>query len=150
MCIRDSFTLVRVAPKNLGGMGQNAVQAGKRWGFYPLITSSHVNDSTYFANMRLNIIQHPAGRPKEVALHSNHLDRLLGSHVRYTTDTEGGSSGSPVFDNRWVLVALHHAAGEKNPDGSWKNNQGVRIDRIISDIKSSPKISTEIKTELGF
>lgn len=29
--------------------------------------------------------------------------------ARYRADTEGGSSGSPVLNNEWNLVALHHA-----------------------------------------
>lgn len=45
------------------------------------------------------------------------------TRVRYTTNTEGGSSGSPVFDMLWNLSALHHYG-----DPDWKNpiyNQGV-------------------------
>jgi len=100
--------------------------------------------------MSLNIVQHPDGRPKEVAIHNNFFERLLPNHIRYTTDTEGGSSGSPVFDNRWIVFALHHSAGDQNPDGSWKNNEGVRIDKIIHHILSSADIPNNIKAELGF
>jgi V8-like Glu-specific endopeptidase len=28
--------------------------------------------------------------------------------VRYAVNTEPGTSGSPVFDKDWRLVALHH------------------------------------------
>ena len=31
-----------------------------------------------------------------------------GTRVRYANNTEPGSSGSPVFDINWNLVALHH------------------------------------------
>jgi V8-like Glu-specific endopeptidase len=31
--------------------------------------------------------------------------------VQYTTDTLPGSSGSPVFNDNWEVVALHHAGG---------------------------------------
>jgi hypothetical protein len=113
------------------------------------IDSAGITDASYFQRMSLNIVQHPDGRPKEIAIHENFLEVLLPNHIRYTSDTEGGSSGSPVFDNRWVLFALHHSAGDQNPDGTWKNNEGVRIDKIIADIVNSNEIPTALKRELG-
>ena len=57
--------------------------------------------------------------------------------IRYTADTEPGSSGSPVFNNTWKLIALHHSAGDQDPTtGQWVDNEGVRIDRIIEHIKA--------------
>ncbi|MBN1891051.1 MAG: trypsin-like peptidase domain-containing protein [Thermoflexales bacterium] len=61
--------------------------------------------------VRLNVIQHPGGRVKEIALRSNFYignvpDRGL---FHYLSDTERGSSGSPVLDNNWQVVGLHHA-----------------------------------------
>ena len=58
----------------------------------------------------VNIIQHPRGRPKEVALQDNRVVKVDHVVVHYSCDTEPGSSGSPVFDNQWRLVALHHAS----------------------------------------
>lgn len=80
---------------------------------------------------RVNIIQHPQGRRKEVTLQGNKIDYVRSYLLLYTTDTEPGSSGSPVFTNKWELVGLHHAGGDKNPDGSWKNNEGIRIASIV-------------------
>ena len=31
------------------------------------------------------------------------------NRLRYQTNTEDGSSGSPVFNREWRVVALHHA-----------------------------------------
>ena len=45
------------------------------------------------------------------------------TRVRYATNTEPGSSGSPCFDMNWQLAALHHYG-----DPAWLNpkyNQGV-------------------------
>lgn len=145
------FTLVRVKgkPASPATPGAPLQAPGSRWGHYTLANSMGIDNTSFFERMSLNVIQHPAGRPKEVAIHNNFLDRLLPDHIRYTTDTEGGSSGSPVFDNQWVVFALHHSAGDLNTDGTWKNNEGVRIDKIIQHIINASAIPSSVKVELG-
>ena len=61
----------------------------------------------------VNIIQHPEGRPKEIVIRDNRLIDLLDDRddvpfFHYHADTERGSSGSPVFNDQWEIVALHH------------------------------------------
>lgn len=57
----------------------------------------------------VNIIQHPLGHAKKVAIRNNHIYDTPYPSVRYFTDTEGGSSGSPVFNDNWEVIALHRA-----------------------------------------
>ena len=102
-------------------------------------------------DQHLNIVQHPRGRRKEVALQDNRITKIFTNVVHYTTDTEPGSSGSPVFSNAWDLIALHHAAGEKQ-NGQWISNEGIRVDKIVADLRShfggSPS-GNAVLTELG-
>ena len=79
----------------------------------------------------VNIVQHPRGRKKEVALHNNDVKRIKDKVVWYVTDTEPGSSGSPVFNNSWDLVALHHAGWI---EGDETTNEGVRMAEIVSHL----------------
>lgn len=124
------YTLIRLRTNQPSFNDTASVVAGERWGFIPL------NDSPIFRNeQHFNIIQHPDGRRKEVALQDNEIDKLFDNFVLYKADTEPGSSGSPVFDNIWQLVALHHAGGEKDVSGKWLNNEGIRIDRIVEDLR---------------
>ena len=53
--------------------------------------------------------------------------------MHYATDTQRGSSGSPVFNDQWEIVALHHAsirASEQDEFGGYLN-EGIRTSRII-------------------
>lgn len=79
---------------------------------------------------KLNIIQHPNGRLKEVALRDNTVVWQDARVVQYQSDTEAGSSGAPVFNDGWELVALHHAAG--NDD---KSNEGIKFSAIATAIE---------------
>jgi len=106
----------------------------------------------------LNVIQHPNGEPKQLALRENQLIDLLPDFLHYQTDTAPGSSGSPVFNDQWEVVGLHHSGVPKTddqgriltPDGTiwreemgehrihWIGNEGVRVSRIVQRIREAP------------
>ncbi len=67
---------------------------------------------------RLNIIQHPGGGPLTYAIRNNFYVGTGDSKdfLRYLTDTEGGSSGSPVLNDYWKVIGLHHAATPIKPE----------------------------------
>lgn len=100
---------------------------------------------------RLLIIGHPDGRPLEISLFEApllHVGHKIGGetahrYLHYTNPTEGGSSGSPVFDaEHWMVVGLHHAgsvaqskirpaaAGKGRDDDSGVANEGILIHAI--------------------
>jgi V8-like Glu-specific endopeptidase len=59
----------------------------------------------------VTIIQHPAGGPKQIAVTANQVVNIYEHRLQYSTDTMPGSSGSPVFNDNWKVVALHHKGG---------------------------------------
>jgi len=114
-----------------------------------------------FIGEYLTIIQHPGGECKQICVRENKLlDYSEDSpYLWYQTDTVGGSSGSPVFNNSWEVVALHHSSvprmakvnghdvwltkngkrwtsdmGDDQID--WMANEGVRISRIVQYLQS--------------
>ena len=104
---------------------------------------------TVAKNDRANIIHHPNGDPKEVSLQDNHALDFEPSFMHYTSDTEGGSSGSPVFDNEWQLIALHHAWDELPDDirremdlDTDKINEGVKLSAIAIDLETKLQSSS--------
>jgi hypothetical protein len=79
---------------------------------------------------RVYIIGHPGGLACS--------DRLL----HYRAPTEGGSSGSPVFDAAgWRVLAVHHAGGLYPPlhggGPAYEANEGIAI-RCIQERTRSP------------
>jgi len=67
---------------------------------------------------RLNIVQCPGGGPLRYAIRNNFFVGMgsQGHQVRYLTDTVPGSSGSPVLDDNWQVVAMHRGAKEVSPE----------------------------------
>ena len=66
------------------------------------------------------IIQHPEGRPKVIALHHNNVEFVDADRVQYKTDTLQGSSGSPVCNEFWEVIALHRQWDEELVGGEKK------------------------------
>ncbi len=86
---------------------------------------------------RVNIVQHPLGGLKQIALFHNLVEYVDDTVVQYLTDTQEGSSGSPVFDQNWELVALHHWGGllpEPTTGRKYYRNEGIRTDIILEQI----------------
>ena len=89
-------------------------------------------------NDHVNIVQHPGGGYKEIALYHNMVTYADANVVQYLTDTLPGSSGSPVFDDDWDVIALHHSGGwlrEPNSKQTVYRNEGVNIERVIDGLQ---------------
>lgn len=84
------------------------------------------------------IIQHPRAAPLKLAIDTQSILGLNenGTRVKYRTNTEPGSSGSPCFSLNWELIALHHLG---DPDFSIGHqpeyNQGVPFHAIYERLK---------------
>jgi V8-like Glu-specific endopeptidase len=105
----------------------------------------------------VSIVQHPGGDFKQVAVRDNRLIDALDDFYHYTTDTAPGASGSPVFNDQWEVVALHHSGvpelgadcrpvaangGPWTPamgDAAirWIANEGVRVSRVIAFLQGA-------------
>lgn len=88
---------------------------------------------------RAFIVQHPGGTRKQIGFVRNTITRVTDRVVHYLTDTLEGSSGSPVFNEQGVIVALHHAGGtpqEVVGRSPMKKNEGILISRVLAGIKS--------------
>lgn len=105
---------------------------GSRYGVVPLGTSR-----IPVPGEQVCIIQHPMGEPKQIALVDNEVEYVDGQILQYLTDTLPGSSGSPVFNDAWELVALHHSGGwlpEPSSASTHFRNEGIMMSAILADL----------------
>jgi len=82
------------------------------------------------------VVGHPASGALQFALHDSVLldvsddERLM----HYRTPTDPGSSGSPVFNWKWEVIALHHAGSPDTPrlhgQGEYEANEGITMRAI--------------------
>ena len=85
---------------------------------------------------RVYIVQHPDGQPKKIAFQHNLVRAVEPELLQYWTDTEVGSSGSPVFDDNWDLVGLHHfAVPAPAGESTTMRNQGRRISHVVEQMR---------------
>ena len=113
-----------------------------------------------------NIIQHPNGQPKIVALQDNTVEAQDLLVVHYLTDTDPGSSGALVLNNEWKPIALHHASRQvQNPFSGQPRyiNEGIKLSAIAAHIEQRSqqpeyaksatevlKLFRDVDTNLGF
>ncbi len=130
----------------INGLDYTVFAVGERWdgpetlaayGSAPLSDAGDKHMIGEFAN----IIQHPRGRFKEVVLRENRLVNRFDDALHYLADTERGSSGSPVFNSEWQMIALHHWGGPwidgrgGSDPSSFEINEGIRISSIVRDLR---------------
>jgi V8-like Glu-specific endopeptidase len=91
---------------------------------------------------KVYVIGHPGGGALVFSLNDNDLldhGDPDDFRVHYRTPTEPGSSGSPVFDSNWELIALHHAGDSAIPkihgSGTYQANEGIALRHIGKAIR---------------
>ncbi|MFJ7936477.1 DNA/RNA non-specific endonuclease [Sporosarcina sp. NPDC096371] len=134
------FTLVAIEEVSVDGTNVSD------FGFLPLIPQK----GNGLVGEYVSIIQHPSGAPKAVAIRENKMMDVFDDYVHYSTDTMPGSSGSPVFNDEWIVISLHHA-GVPDPKNRTEfiANEGIRISSIIQFVKGkSPNMNDEQKSLL--
>ena len=117
------------------------------FGFLPLISQTGKG----LVGEYVSIIQHPSGAPKAVAIRENQILDVFEDYIHYSTDTMPGSSGSPVYNDEWFVVSLHHA-GVPDPKNraEFIANEGIRISSIIQFVvERSANLSDDQKLLLN-
>jgi hypothetical protein len=82
------------------------------------------------------VVGHPRGAGLQISLSDSVLldidddERLM----HYRTPTDPGSSGSPVFNAKWQVIAVHHGGSSTTPrlrgGGSYEANEGITLSAL--------------------
>ncbi|MBC7876574.1 MAG: DNA/RNA non-specific endonuclease [Anaerolineales bacterium] len=147
------FALVSVEQQSL----ENNISLGN-FGYHRLIPDR----GKILLKEWMTIIQHPGGARRQFAIRENECINIQDPDVIwYKSDTAQGSSGSPVLNDSFQVVALHNAgvprrdkqgnyflkSGRKVKDISdvddsavdWIANAGIRISRICACINEKAR-----------
>jgi endonuclease G len=150
------YAVVAVKPRTPDGAPLNQFQ------FLPLIAVK----GKIRKGDPVNIIQHPHGKPKQYATVNNQLlDLRDDGFLLYETDTLEGSSGSPVFNQHWETIGLHHCgvplmekgklvtrggkllsldAEVDDADLIWVANEGIRVSALVASLANVlPRLAPE-------
>lgn len=155
------FTIVAISP-----MGHDGTPITD-FGVLPLIPMSGKG----ITGEHVSIIQHPEGGTKQVVVRENRIvaldqtkfPNINPAFIHYAADTERGSSGAPVFNDQWDLVAIHHQAiVDRNQKGDplnkegkvwteadgesakkWIANEGIRISALWAHVQADAPFSAD-------
>lgn len=91
-----------------------------------------------------NVIHHPNGRAKELLIRDNRLvprEKEFARVLHYLAPTDDRSSGAPVFNDEWEVIALHHGRHDSQSDACEAGrvvrlpvNEGTRVPPIIAEV----------------
>lgn len=99
---------------------------------------------------RAYLIGHPRGLSQpQFSLQDNLLLDYDETFVHYRSPTEGGSSGSPVFDSQWKLIGLHHSGGFETPrlhnyGGTYSANEAIALTAIRRALATHPPTPQDV------
>ncbi|HET7234293.1 MAG TPA: DNA/RNA non-specific endonuclease [Longimicrobium sp.] len=156
------YALVAVDP-----VSEDGVTKLSRFGYHRLIPQS----GKLLVDEAMTVIQHPGGARRQFAIRENRCISDKDPDVLwYQSDTAQGSSGSPVLNDSFQVVALHHAGVPKQDDQErfvlksgktvpalddvddsevdWVANAGIRVSRICADVLAAVDMENAFVAEL--
>lgn len=106
------------------------------------------------------VIHHPLYMQKQLTRHCGvqswtvpgWINRTPDIDFSHDCDTEGGSSGAPVFNSAGAVVGLHHHGRNIDPNTCRETdnvNKAVRIDRIVEFLETNKANNENVAAKLS-
>lgn len=110
-------------------------------GVSPLVTEDPHRIGTF-----VNIIQHPNAEHKQIVFRENRLLCVPTEYLTYNADALTGSSGSPVYNDDWKVIGLHHSAVDL---GAIDLPCGLRVQDSVNEAIDITRIVGALWDRLG-
>ena len=98
---------------------------------------------------RVNIIQHPSGHYKKISMQNNFVAFADTRTLQYLTSTQPGSSGSPIFNDEFDVIGIHHSGGHMPEPGGemlYERNAGSSMIAILDALRrEAPDLFQQIE-----
>jgi hypothetical protein len=92
---------------------------------------------------RVYVIGHPKGGGLSYSIQDNRVLAINDppTRIHYRSPTDPGSSGSPLFNDLWDIVGIHHAGRDDmprldDPNETYPANEGIPLEAIIAKLNS--------------
>ena len=141
-------SIIRFDPKDLPRLKELT----KTINFYPVAPRLPIVDKQKLTQ-RVYIIGHPFGGTLQLSFQDNLLLDHQDPRIHYRTPTAGGSSGSPIFNQQWELIGIHHAGSKQmrklnNEEGIYEANEGMWIQSVKKALTASEEVQKKLSTNL--
>lgn len=156
------YALVAVEPRSMDGRAELS-----QFGYHRLIPDS----GKALLKEWMTIVQHPGGARRQFAIRENQcVDDSDPVAIWYVSDTAQGSSGSPVLNDSFQVVALHYTGVPRkdengrfvlkngktvaslddadDSDVDWIANAGIRVSRICSHVLEAVGVGNPFVADL--
>jgi endonuclease G len=138
------YTLVAVRP-----LSERGTTTADSFGRLPLVRGK----GKILKGHPTNVIHHMGGGNKVVSFREGVLVELpergnAADFCYYTSDTDKGSSGSPVFNDTWEVVALHHHALPRlDAHGRVLTKEGKPLQLSAEEVSANPALRDQVAWE---
>lgn len=86
------------------------------------------------ATQNIRLIHHPRGEPAQIS-DVGQIIQANKDHIKHNIKADYGSSGAPIFDQRWCVVAIHRGALSPGRSPAPDITEGLPLYSIWDDIK---------------
>jgi len=92
------------------------------------------------------IIQHPDAKPKQICMQHNLVASADSKTVKYYASTDHGSSGSPVLENQFAVVAIHRSFASVKGSPNQGHNVGTSMIAALDDLRrNAPAVYEKLR-----
>ncbi|MDF5728956.1 MAG: trypsin-like peptidase domain-containing protein [Rhizonema sp. PD38] len=93
------------------------------------------NDAILDSGQEIRIIHHPQGKPVVIS-DLGQITQVGEDYIDYNLSTDNGSSGAPIFNRQWEMIAIHQGKNAMSRNLETGTTSGIPVRAIWNEISS--------------